>query len=221
MKFGSRTPFLFLLFSGLFAKLDAHASVTIPIDPRATYLRTNSDPGSIDATPIDLSLLGISPGDLLLLEQLGDFSFDVIGPPIRPDEVTSMVGVFSSSATLLGASNLHRVVGATSAVGYIPLVDWVTDPTFVGGLTTDLAEDFLIGPAAVYVPVVGNFLFLTPSDSRFFDNGDPDHDFAIRITKVEGIGQVPEASSLILGTMVLAVASVSYFGRKLGPRIGR
>jgi hypothetical protein len=176
------------------------ASFVIPVDSRATYLLTNDDPGAQNASAIDLGALGILPGDLIFLERLGDYSFDVLGPPVRPDDVTNMVGVFSGSSTLLDASNLHRIPDAIAATGYLPLVPWTTDPTFVGGLTTDIAEDFYIGPAAVYVPAGAAYLFVSPADSRFSDNGDPDGDYALRITKITA---VPEASTLILGSLGL------------------
>ena len=164
----------FVVLLSALATETVSAGVVIPLDPRATYLRTNNDPGSLDATPIDLAALGILPGDLIYLERLGDYSFDVLGPPIRPDDVTNLVGVFSSTSDLLSSDSLHRVPGAMPAVGYIPLVSWTTDPTFDGGLPTDIPEDFYIGPAAVYVPAGAGYLFVSPADSRFFDNGDPD-----------------------------------------------
>src|ERR1051325_650770 len=44
------------------------SGVFVPVDPRATYLRTESD-NALDAVPYQLASLGVSPGDLIRVER--------------------------------------------------------------------------------------------------------------------------------------------------------
>src|SRR5207247_9803174 len=103
-------------------------STTVSINPRATYLRTNNDT-ALDAVPINLAALGIQPGDLIALEELGDWSFAISSP----ETATSLGGVFSSSNVLLASSNQNRVPGAIAAGAA-----FVTGTTFSRGLATDI-----------------------------------------------------------------------------------
>ncbi len=176
----------------------------IAIDPRATYLRTNND-NALDATAIDLGALSFpaNPGDAILLERVGEYS----PYPAFGDMNESMVAVFSSGATLLSNNNLARVVGAIDAG-----TDFMTAPTAVGGLTTDILQDFLIsaptgGASAVLVqvPIGARFLFVTAHDNFFGDNADPNQNYGIRITSA-----VPEPSSLALlefGGLCMVIAA--------------
>ena|ERR1700731_1409880 len=51
------------------------ADSIIPVDPSATYLLTNSDPGAENTAPINLSLFGLRPGDHITLQALGDLCY--------------------------------------------------------------------------------------------------------------------------------------------------
>jgi hypothetical protein len=110
----------------------------VTIDPKASYVLTNEDPGAIPAVPISLTSLGIGPGDTIQIQTQGDFSFCF--PTGCPEIQVSACGVFSSNATLLPANNAKRVVGA------VPVTDGVvspcvTGPTLYGQLPTDIQED--------------------------------------------------------------------------------
>jgi hypothetical protein len=77
--------------------------VVLSLDPRAAYMNTDSvdiDLGAQNASPIDLGALGISAGDLIRLEQQGDFRLGVS----YGDDATSLGGVFSSSNVLAPSS---------------------------------------------------------------------------------------------------------------------
>jgi hypothetical protein len=168
----------------------------ILIDPKATYLLTNGDPNARDTVPIDLTGLGIAEGDLINVEQLGGFSFAGTFPPPLPDNGKATIAVFSSSDELLSSSQRYRVPGAIPAsINPITTID-----TLVGGLATDIPEDFFINnnfpqpidappeqtPNAalvLQVPVGGRFLFVGSNDRLFGDNTDTDGDYALRITR--------------------------------------
>ena len=145
------------------------------LDPKNTYLHTNQDNAG-DSVPIDLAALGITPGMHLRMKQPGDFDN---GP--QADVVTSLLGIFSSTSTLLSKTNLDRVADAIDA-GF----DFASAPTFFGKQATDVAEDFAITygtllDVTVTVPAGAAYLFLAPHDSWYQDNTDPDGDYGVTI----------------------------------------
>lgn len=175
----------------------AKADTVIVIDPAATYLRTNDDPGSQNTIPTSLSALGLQPGDQISLQALGNFCyyspncFAILNPP------EPFIGVFSTSNTILSSSLLNRVPGAIGGVG-TPVV---TGPTWFGNLSTDIPQDFLIpqisGSTQVTIPVGAAFLFVSVQDSVYGDNSDTDHDLAVHISTISRVS-APEPSSLVL-----------------------
>jgi hypothetical protein len=173
-------------------------ATTIAIDPLSTFLFTNNDPwsgtGSVaGATPIMLSDIGISAGDSIHLEMLGDW-YDghagYSGDVSSMDVVSEMIGLFSSSSILLAADVLNRVPGALDAG--VPIQTW---NTLFGSLSTDIAEDFGISNTFLTVPQGATHLFVAAHDIYYSDNSDPDGDFAVRISRV---ASVPEPSTLVL-----------------------
>lgn len=103
-----------------------------------------------------------------------------------------MIGVFSSSSTLLAATNQNRVPGAIDAG-----TDIVTAPTHFGALATDIPQDFFISGAGttLVIPTGAAYLFVAAHDSLYGDNTDPDADYAVQL---EAVAAVPEPSSLLL-----------------------
>lgn len=173
-------------------------AITISIDPLKTYLFTNNDPwsgnGSVaGSTPIVLSDIGISGGDTIQLEMLGDW-YDghagYGGDVSSMDVVSEMIGVFSNSDALLSPNVFSRVPGALD--GGTDIVTW---NTLFGGMTTDIPEDFGIKNTFLQVPFGASHLFVAAHDIYYSDNSDPDGDFAVRITR---IASVPEPSTLLL-----------------------
>jgi predicted small secreted protein len=144
--------------------VDTLATVHVPA--RATYLRTNEDPDALDAVPVDLAALGVAPG-----QTLGFFvSGYAILDPTRPSESRSRVvgGVFSQTSTLAPSTERARVTGAVAAAG----IDFPTEPTALGGLPTDIAEDVLASRSSVVVPPGARYLFLSVADVYYSDNQD-------------------------------------------------
>jgi hypothetical protein len=166
-----------LAAASLFFPGAVQAQELIPVDPQATYLHTNADPGALSAVGIDLSALGLQPGDPIRLERLGGFA-----PGGGFPDQQSLVGVFSSTDVLLSSTDPHRVPGAIDTGTEV-----VTLPTFVGTQSTDIPEDFAImGTGTVLtIPVGAQFLFVSPNDSYYSDNSDPDGDYALRITLLD------------------------------------
>jgi len=161
------------------------------LDPQATYLRTNNDPGAKSAFPFDLGALGISPGDLLTLERVGDYRYR--GGIADGDTATATIGVFSGSATLLGGANPNRVPGAIDAG-----TDVFSLPTDSGGLPTDISQDFAL-TTTVVVPTGASHLFISPNDSFFGDNTDPDNDYGVRLGTALIVGDTANGMRTING----------------------
>ncbi len=150
------------------------ALAIIGIDARCTFLRTNGE-AAPPSWPINLANLGLKAGDLIQLDVLGDFSFS---RGETPDAVKEMIGVFSSSPTLLPADWLKRVEGAIDAG-----VETLTGNTMVGERDTDIAQDFPIASLKVRIPGGAKYLFVAAPDIFYGDNVDPDADFAVRIAR--------------------------------------
>jgi hypothetical protein len=188
---------------------------TVKLNPRATYLQTASDSGSLDATPIALASLpfAVSAGDFLRLERLGDFSFFARGD----ESGRGLSAVFSSTSELLPNSNLNRVAGAIDAG-----TDYSSGPNFLGG-PNDIAADFfvpglgsVVTSVIVQVPVDAAYLFFSASDSQFGDNLDIDNNFAVSIERIAG-GANPEASAVITWSLLGLVAGGFRFYRRPAP----
>ena len=184
-KLSIRSALALLLGIAMLAAVAQAGTVSLAIDPRSTYLLTNQDPFAQSAI-VDLSSLGIHPGDTITLNNVGDIAFCDTCGEVRP----GVVAVFSSNSTLLDPSQLHRVPGAIAAGN-----PWVTPNTLFGDLSTDIPEDFLVwDPTQVVVPTGAQFLFLSINDSYFGDNTDPNGDFRVTIETAA----TPEPASLIL-----------------------
>jgi hypothetical protein len=157
------------------------AQTVVPLNPKATYLRSNQDT-VLNAAPILLSSLGASPGDLLRIRALGEFAYNTSGQTSNV-----MCAVFSSSATLLASSVQARVPGAIDAG-----VNWDSGATYRGSLPTDIPEDFLvsnngtIGGVLVSVPAGAVYIFVGTPDSLYEDNTDLDNDYAAELTRFPG-----------------------------------
>lgn len=177
------------LAASLLACTFSQAATFLPLDAKATYLHTFDDsPTPPPASALNLASLGFFPGSRITLQVVGDVDNGPGG-----DTFTYTLGVFSSSAVLLGNELRERVVGAlaTDAPGVL------TSPTFMGGRPTDIAQDFGfdIGVGiTVTVPAGATTLFLAKSDQWYHDNSDPDGDYGVLISAAV----VPEPASALL-----------------------
>jgi len=177
---------------------------TIPLDPTASFLRTENDLGATLAPAIQLSDLGVSAGDQVRLEGVG--SYDRGG---GFGEFFDLIGLFSSSNTLLPSNLLNRVPGAIDAG-----TDISTLPTNFGGSPTDIPEDFWISlfdgsvrDGEITIPNGALFLFLGTADSYFEDNVSLGG-WALEINKVAAVPLPPA-----LPLMALGLAGIAMLGR--------
>jgi hypothetical protein len=146
------------------------------VNPAATFLHTCDDDGAQDAEPIVLADQGLSPGDVIRIEVLGEFFAGYVNSD-------NMAAVFSASDTLLDGSELNRVANAIDAG-----VDYESPTTYgCGEQSTDIPEDFECGEpdVVITIPAAATHLFLTALDTYFGDNTDIDGDFGIKIWKRE------------------------------------
>ncbi|GMR07758.1 MAG: hypothetical protein BMS9Abin26_0762 [Gammaproteobacteria bacterium] len=146
----------------------------ISINPVNTYLLTNNDPAG-NTIPILLADFSINAGDTIEFGLFGDWDN---GPDA--DVFNTTIGIFSSSTTLLASSVLNRVTDAIDAG-----IDNITPNTYFGNLATDIPEDFLITNGLnIVVPTGAVYLFVSARDSLYYDNSDPDNNYAISIQAV-------------------------------------
>ncbi|HEX5011207.1 MAG TPA: hypothetical protein VFY71_12490 [Planctomycetota bacterium] len=157
----------------------ASQTLTDPLGAKEGYLLVSPGDAATDSVPTALSALGAVPGQSLRIHGLGDLDFGPGG-----DEGLSLIGVYSSSTTILPSSNQFRIPGAIDAG-----TDFVSSPTFLGGIPTDIPEDFRVATSAVpevvvEIPAGAQFLFVGNHDTYWTDNSDPDGDLAVEITVV-------------------------------------
>ena len=175
-----------------------------PLSARALFVRANND---VPDAPLvlNLSALGVVPGQWLRIASTGDFV--AIGG--GQDNFRSLIGVFSGSAALLPPNVQHRVV---DAIGAGP--SFTSPGTWSGSLPMDIPQDFFCSRMTwgngidVPVPPGATHLFLGVHDSLCADNSDPDGDYGVAVTVVPppslpGTGEHIVLKSAVNGTPAL------------------
>lgn len=156
---------------------------------RATFLR--DDTGATDAYVLNLGGLGFNPGDFVRLQAFGDF--DPYGGN-NPQEALGALGLFSSTAVLLGSDQTARVPGAIAAE-----FNHTTGASFYG-TNREIAEDFLISPTGVtlQIPAGANYLFLAANDNHYGLNEDYDANWGVRLVAIPE----PATAAGIVGALI-------------------
>lgn len=150
------------------------------MNPRATYLRTNSD-SPLPPLVLDLATFGAAPGQWLRIQSSGGFRYVAGGQ----DGMRAMCGVFSGSATLLATNVQQRVIDAIPAGP-----SFASGATYIGSLPIDIPQDFYISRnlwadfVEVEIPAGATHLFLGTHDSLYNDNVDPNGDWGVTVTVV-------------------------------------
>lgn len=201
---------LSILFVALFSGT-VLSQTLIPVDPRATHLRTRNDPAPgfqprddflyvdndqtarhVDPVVIDLAnaLTGqpLIAGDHVLLEAVGEYCFH---NPTCHLLGSGMWAIFSSDGVLLEDSsrdNVNRVPSSVPVIGETGVVDVVTVPDDTW--PTDIPNDFSISAAdssdrtVLRIPDNATHLLVSAPDVQWFDNFVPlNGQYALRITK--------------------------------------
>lgn len=165
--------FLIVFIAVSCSKNDFETQKEFTIDPKSTFLRVDASDNSADPVIISLEDNGITAGDLIRIRTIGAYFYGS-SEGTRNDAI----GVFSSSVQLLGTSELNRVVDAIDAGE-----DAVTDNTYIGQLTTDIAEDFEIWKESIKikVPSGAKYLFVGNADCLHADNRETSEGFKVEI----------------------------------------
>ena len=143
------------------------------VDPTGSYLLRDPGDQEIPATSIALQALGVSGGDLLVLQAVGAFQFE----PGLNDDAQSLVAVFSGPAGILMPGPANSVPPRE------------TSPTCGNNIPTDIAEDFNVpydSSLTVQIPVGADAILFTPDDCLTSDNTDPNNDFGVEIDTISG-----------------------------------
>jgi hypothetical protein len=160
----------FLCIAGALVCAGSSQAVLILLSSKSTYLRYNADtPDPISA--IDLTLYGFMPGETVILSRAGSYE------QVNNSSILfyGMSAVFSSNPIITAGTNLNRIPGAIGGIA----PGWVSQPTQVGGLATDISQDFLVcnlsgtsNGVTVTIPTTTSFLFAGAIDNFFGDNNN-------------------------------------------------
>lgn len=175
----------------------ASAQVQIPVNVRATYLRTGGDASAVPAPGIPLAAIGSGAGQWLNISTVGTYN-----PGNGSDTYRSLLCVFSSNGTLLPDGQVARVSGALAAG---PAV--TTANTYFTNAPTDIPQDFLAAVnqwdngITVRVPAGASHVFVSVIDSYFSDNADPNNDYRVVFTPTSPatLQGTPEHPTLLSG----------------------
>jgi hypothetical protein len=157
---------------------------SIKINPQQAFINGEANP--VDGKPIDLSLLGINPGDKISIERFGYFS-----PYSDPNNeyYGGVYATFSTDNILLSNNNSFsgintvRVPGAIDTLLPNGCIQCVDNKIFFISYGQNQVNGGYNG-ILVEVPANARYLFIGVNDSYFGDNVDSNGDFAVGITKV-------------------------------------
>lgn len=137
----------------------------IPVDPRQTYTLTWKDDAR-DAPAILLADYGMSPGDVVCGQAVGDF-YTEPGVLASSRGYPQITAIFSATDVLLPSAQRYRVKGAIDTPE-----DVETLATAYDGLETDVDEDFDATGGCITVPDGARYVFLAAYDAFYADNTD-------------------------------------------------
>ena len=155
--------------------------VVFPLDSRATFYLTKDDSSAQPPLVVDLQSLNVQAGDKIRLEILGHFSYWNNSNPAT-DVSAETCFIFSSSNTVLDSSVRNRIPGALASEA----MPYTSTTTWVSNLPTDIDFDFgTSGSLEITVPTGASYLMACTFDGYYGDNQDLDHDYRLRITKIQ------------------------------------
>jgi hypothetical protein len=165
---------------------------------RGAFLTVCEEDEATSPAIVDLTSIGLEPGDHIFAYSVGDAA--LAGP--GPEGDASVYAVFSGSGTLRGDDEQQRVPDAIATN-----LSNFTDAIQCNDTTTiqpDIPQDFRIPPEGVVldVPAEATHLFLARQSSWYKDNFDTDGDYGLQIVIMRsdygqdngGLGQHPSAA---------------------------
>jgi hypothetical protein len=155
----------------------------IKVNPQQTFINGDSNP--VDAIPINLSQLGLNPGDTILIERFGYLS--PYGDP-NDEYFSSIYATFSADNRLLSNNGFigvttDRVPGAINTLLPNGCKECVTSKIFLISYGQDLVKGGF-NSILVKIPTNAQYLFIGVNDRYFGDNIDSNKDLAVGISKV-------------------------------------
>ncbi len=163
-----------IIFIAISCSDDFDTKKEFGIGPKSTFLRVDTYDSADNPLIINLEDNGITAGVMVRIKTIGAYIYGSSGGT-RSDAI----GVFSGSAQLLGISELNRIVDAIDAGE-----DVVTENTYEGSQTTDIAEDFEIWDESceIKVPAGAKYLFVGNADCLHSDNSETTQGFKVEIS---------------------------------------
>lgn len=170
----NHSPLLASLLLPALLAAPAVAQIQIPINPKATFLRTSNDPSAVPAAAVPLSALGVGVGQWLSVATVGAFSNNG-----SADNQRNLICVFSSNNVLSPDGVTNRVPGAIAAGP-----SFATANTTYSSLVTDIPQDFVAvnsisNGTLVKVPPGATHIFYCVADNYYSSNGDPNNDYFV------------------------------------------
>jgi hypothetical protein len=152
----------------------ALAQIQIPINPKATFLRTSNDLSAVPAAAVPISALGVTVGQWLSIATVGAFSNNG-----GADNQRNLICVFSTNNVLAPDGVTNRVSGAIAAGPAFQ-----TANTTYNNQPTNIDEDFVVtnsktNGTLVKVPPGATHIFYCIADSYYSSNGDPNNDYMV------------------------------------------
>jgi hypothetical protein len=156
----------------------------IKVDPKQAFVNGEAYP--VDAKPINLSQLGLKPGDTILIERFGYLS-----PYSDPKDeyYGSLYATFSTDDELLSNSKIFIGVDTSRVPSAIDTLlpkgcsKCVSSKIFLISSGQNLVNGGFNG-ILVQIPTNAQYLFIGVNDSYFGDNVDSNEDLAVGISKI-------------------------------------
>ena len=158
-------------------------TITYPLDPMSSFLLASPEDNPASPLFISLSDLQLHAGQQVTLRVYGSISY-FTGLPESfslPLHVYDLA-VFTVDNSLEPTTSLNRLtaVGSGPPAGGNSVIDV---PTYYGGLSTDIPQDFELPFGSVGVTVTipdgANFLVVAIRDNYYADNNNPSGDLAL------------------------------------------
>ena len=179
------------------------------VSPQGTFLEQSANdvcseyniPGcNMSPTFINLTALGVNPGDPLTITDVGVICVNGgVGCTQFPASSSYLGAMFASTNTISGPGNLNRVTGTiapgagATLIGINPNLN-----TLSGNIPTNIANDFYIS-TTVIVPAGATYLVVGTLDSAYADNSAPTNLWGVNLFDPNVNAPEPSTYALMFG----------------------